>query len=494
MYEAKVSTRSIVPFTELVGADTVRAVQREAETIRGMLGQRVIWNINSTATGGGVAEMLRSLLRYARGAGVDVRWLVLEGSPTFFRVTKRVHNALHASAGDGSPLGPDQVGFYERVMRENVIALDTLIRPRDVVIRHDPQTAGLVPHLQRRGAHVVWRCHIGFEGYDEEVERGWNFLRPYLEDVHLAVFSREAYAPPWLKGKRVVVLPPNIDPFSAKNQPMSEPTVRAILAHTGLIQGPPGPGDCVFTRDDGTSGRVDCRAEVVRLGPAPTWETPLVVQVSRWDAIKDPIGVLRGFVDVVEPEAPGDAELVLAGPDVQSVADDPEGQAVFAALECVWRALPDSLRKTVHLALLPMQDNEENAAIVNALQRHAMVSVQKSLYEGFGLTVTEAMWKHRPVVASAVGGIQDQIRDGVDGLLVHDPTNVDEFGALLKRLLSDDALARRIGDAGYERVKSNYLVISALLRWSELLREVLDHEGAVEWGPTMPVERMAVHK
>jgi trehalose synthase len=232
----------------------------------------------------------------------------------------------------------------------------------------------------------------------------------------------------------------------------------------------------VFTRDDGTVGRVDRRAEVHRVGPAPSWETPLVVQVSRWDAMKDPLGVLRGFVENVEPDAPDNAELVLAGPEVGTVADDPESQALFADVERTWRALPDSLRKTVHLVLLPMQDVEENAAIVNALQRHAVVIVQKSLYEGFGLTVTEAMWKRRPVVASAVGGIQDQIRHGVDGLLVQDPTDVTEFGQAVMGLLSNEPLMRRLADAGYERVKTNYLAVTALLRWAGLVRTITDQE------------------
>src|SRR5262249_26074514 len=156
----------------------------------------------------------------------------------------------------------------------------------------------------------------------------------------------------------------------------------------------------------------------------------------------DPLGVLEGFARLVEPEAPRGAELVLAGPSVLGVADDPEGPQVFRDVEQAWRGLHDALRGSIHLAQLPMQDSEENAAIVNALQRHAAVVVQKSLREGFGLTVTEALWKRRPVVASAIGGIQDQIRDGVDGLLVGDPTDLGSFASALRRVLADEALAR----------------------------------------------------
>jgi trehalose synthase len=471
MQEVKVTAGPIEPFSELVGKARVESVQRLAATIRANLGARAIWNVNSTAAGGGVAEMLRPILRYARGLGVDVRWLVIEGPPAFFALTKRIHNALHDSPG--SPLGPQETALYERVMRDNIVALDALVRPNDIVICHDPQTAGLVPHLLKRGAMVAWRCHIGHESHTEEVDRGWGFLRKYLESVPLAVFSRGAYAPEWLPRKRAIVVPPNIDPFSVKNEPMSEETVCAILAQVGLVDAPMAPQLATFTREDGSVGRVDHEAEVIRVGRPPLWDTPLVVQVSRWDAMKDPLGVLAGFTRLVESEAPRNAELVIAGPAVRAVADDPEGVEVFQAVEQAFRELPHALRRSVHLALLPMTDIEENAAVVNALQRHAAVIVQKSLKEGFGLTVTEAMWKKRPVVASAVGGIQDQIRDGQDGVLLRNPRDLEEFAEAMKRLLSDEALASRIGRAGYERVRDNYLALSALERWGELVQQIL---------------------
>jgi trehalose synthase len=470
--EVSITARPIDSFARLVGSGPVEQVKRESEALRRLLGPHAVWNINSTAYGGGVAEMLRSLLRYARALGIDVRWACIEAPPEFFRVTKRLHNSLHGSVGDGSPLGPVEAALYERVLHENALALDALVRPGDVVICHDPQTAGLVPHLRRKGAMVVWRCHIGHEGPCPECDVGWAFLKPYLQDVAFTVFSRAAYVPAWVHGRQAVVLPPNIDPFSAKNQAMDERAMRAILAEVGLIAGAGDPGAAVFVRDDGTLGRVDRRAEVHRLGPAPSADTPLVVQVSRWDAMKDPIGVLHGFVRLVDPCPPREAELVLAGPSAGAVADDPEAAQVFADLEKAWRALPDAQQGRVHLAMLPMQDREENAAIVNALQRHAAVVVQKSLYEGFGLTVTEAMWKRRAVVASAVGGIQDQIRDGVDGFLVHDPRDLAEFATLLERVLDDESLARRAGDAAHEHVRDNYLSLGALSRWAELLRSL----------------------
>lgn len=469
MFEVLVPARSVEPFAEIVGVDRIRALERLAADLRATVGEREIWNVNTAASGGGVAEMLRSFLRYSRGLGVDVRWLVFQGPPDFFRVTKRVHNALHGARGDGSPMGPEQAALYDRVTRENAVAIDALVRPGDLVICHDPQTAGLVPHLLARGVSVVWRCHIGHERHEAEVDRAWGFLRPYIEDVPLAVFSRAAYAPAWLRRTRVLEIPPTIDPFSAKNRAMDAATRRAILATVGLVDSAPGPAAPAFVRDDGSQSRVVHGASVVRAGRPPSLETPLVVQVSRWDAIKDPRGVLDGFVRFRGANSAGRAELVLAGPDVKAVADDPEGARVFADLQDAWLMLPAALRDSVHLAMLPMDDEEENAAIVNALQRHAAVIVQKSLQEGFGLTVTEAMWKRRPVIASAVGGIQDQIRDGIDGALVHNPSDLDEFAGLLTAILGSEDLAHRLGNAAYDRVRDRYLSTNALEHWAALL-------------------------
>jgi trehalose synthase len=473
MIDVNVPARSMERFADLVPRERLAGLEQMAAEVRRLLGPRAVWHINSTAAGGGVAEMLRSLLRYARGLGVQTRWLVVEGPPEFFRITKRLHNALHDAVGDGSPLGPEEAQIYERVLHDNAVALDAFVREGDVVICHDPQTAGLIPRLMQRGALVAWRCHIGHEQRGVEVDRGWDFLRKYIEAVPVGVFSRSAYAPPWLPNTRTTVLRPTIDPFSAKNRAVDEATARAILYDVGLVGGERGAGVSTFVRDDESVGRIDRRAEVLRLGPAPAWETPLVVQVSRWDRMKDPQGVLEGFVHHVVGSCARNAELVLAGPSVRSVADDPEGAQVLAEVESAWRALPDSLRQRAQLAQLPMDDGEENAAIVNALQRHATIIVQKSVREGFGLTVTEAMWKGRPVVASAVGGIKDQIENGVDGLLLADPHDLAGFGAAITRLLEDDALAQRLGEVGRRRVLESSLSVASLEHWAKLVRSLL---------------------
>jgi trehalose synthase len=437
-----------------------------------VLAGRTWWNVNSTAQGGGVAEMLRVILPYVRGAGIETRWLVIEGSPEFFRVTKRVHHALHGSAGEGTPLGPDERETYEAVLRGNAAELQALVKPGDVVLLHDPQTAGLVPPLAAAGATVIWRCHVGADVANGEVGHGWAFLAPYLDDAAATVFSRDAYIPEGFDRDRTAVIAPSIDAFDPKNQELAPAAMRAILVQAGLVAGPAGDGEPTFRREDGSAGRVTREASVVRHGAAPSWETPLVVQVSRWDPLKDPAGVLRGFVAMVEETPSLDAALVLAGPDVTAVADDPEGADVFAELVALWERLPEASRARVYLANLPMADVDENAAIVNALQRHAAVVVQKSLREGFGLTVTEAMWKGRPVVASAVGGIQDQIVDGEHGLLLADPTDLAAYGAAVRRLLTNRAEAKRLGDAGHRRVREQYLGVRHLMQYVDLLERL----------------------
>lgn len=470
--EVRVPVQSIARYEELLDpADYARqleAVSGAAERLRG----RVVWHVNSTARGGGVAEMMGPLIGCARGLGVDARWLVVAGTPEFFLVTKRLHNLLHGSPGDGGPLGPSERDLYERVLRANAVELEALVRGGDIVVLHDPQTAGLIPAMRRTGAIVVWRSHIGNDDEgDPDVRTGWGFLEPYLREAHATVFSREAFVPDCCDAGRSRIIRPSIDPFSPKNQDLPEDVVRAILVHVGLVEGPAGPAAPVFRRDDGSPGRVDRGVDIIRVGRGPGWDAPLVVQASRWDRLKDHIGVMRGFARL-DPAQLGDARLVLAGPAVSGVADDPEGPAVLAEVAAAWRALPHERRRRVKIAALPMVDVHENAAILNALQRHATVIVQKSLREGFGLTVTEAMWKARPVLASDVGGIRDQIDDGRDGVLLPDPADLDGFADALGRLLADPAGARRLGDAARERVRRDFLGLRHLADYAELMEEV----------------------
>jgi trehalose synthase len=469
MHEVHVPAESIDRYIAVVGEEEVNAARAVLDRARKRLEGRVLWNINSTAVGGGVVEILATFLPYLRGSDIDARWLVIDGNPDFFHITKRLHHALHGSPGDGSPLGPEQRAIYEEALRENARELSGLVRERDVVILHDPQTAGLAPELVRAGAVVIWRCHVGNDEPNDQVDLGWDFIDPYLVDVPALIFTREQYVPECCNHGRSVIIPPTIDPFSPKNQDLDAVTVSAILVHTGILEGPPGDAHPIFHRADGSPERVDRMADVLRLGRAPNVKTPLVVQVSRWDPLKDPIGVMDGFARLLDDNRAKDADLVLAGPNVTAVADDPEGAQTLNQVMERWRGLPHGHRARIHLVSLPMADPEENGAIVNALQRHAAVVVQKSLKEGFGLTVTEAMWKARPVVASAVGGIQEQIEDGVNGLLLHDPTDLAMFGTLIERLLADRPYAESLGAAARQRVRNDYLGIRQLTWHADLL-------------------------
>ena len=436
------------------------------ERARALLEGRVVWCINSTARGGGVAEMLASLLAYTRGAGVDTRWAVIGAPPEFFVLTKRIHNRLHGAEGDGGPLGREERELYDRVLAAHHRRLEELVKPGDVVLVHDPQPAGLIQPLRDLGARVVWRLHVGIDEPNDLVEQAVSFLRPDVERAEQWVFSRDAFVWDGLDRERCHIIPPSIDVFSPKNQDLPDANVAAILAAAGITtDGAGGPAE--FEREDGSTGRVERAADMLEERPLAPGER-FVLQVSRWDRLKDHVGVLRGFAEHVDG-----AHLVLAGPATEAVADDPEGAEALKEVEDVWRALPGDVRERVHLARLPMTDRQENAAMVNALQRAATIVVQKSLAEGFGLTVAEGMWKGRPMVASAVGGIQDQVVEGETGFLVRDAHDLEGFGRAVQRLLDDHALAERLGENGRQRVIDEFLETRHLRQWVDLIEALI---------------------
>ena len=437
---------------------------------------RVIWNVNSTAKGGGVVEMLRPLLGYCRGAGVDARWVVIPGEPDFFVITKRIHNRLHGFDGDGGPLGGAEHEVYERTLAASARQLVELVHPQDIVILHDPQTAGLAAAVRETGATVMWRCHVGLDVANDNARDAWAFLRGYVSAAHVFVFSRAGFAWEGLPRDRISVIRPSIDAFAPKNAEQTPEQSRAIMATAGVL------ADDVdayptFTRSDGTPGRVERRAEMLEEEPLSA-EVPVVMQVSRWDQLKDPLGVLFAFAEHVPSRAA--AHLMLVGPSTAAVADDPEGAQVLDSVRTAWHDLPSPVRRRIHLCSLPMEDIEENAAIVNALQRHARVVVQKSLAEGFGLTVSEAMWKRRPVVGSRIGGIRDQIEDGRSGLLLSDPRDLEQAGMAITGLLDDSERAQRIGIAAQLRVQQQFLGPHHLGRYFEVIQRVTSqraHDG-----------------
>ncbi len=465
--EVPIPAMSPERFRAVLG-DRYAEVDQAIATARELLSGRVIWHINSTARGGGVAEMLHSLLAYARGAGADVRWMTISGNPDFFKVTKRIHNHLHESPGDGGPLGPEERKIYETALIEAADELAQLVKPGDIVYIHDPQPAGLVPHVKTRDLNVVWRCHIGVDSPGELARGAWDFLRPDVADADAYIFSRERFIWDGLDRDRVWIVPPSIDAFSPKNQDLDPEAVKSILALTGIESGDHF-SRALFHHFDGSTARVGRAAQLDQDGPVPQG-APLITQVSRWDRLKDPVGVLRCFAEYCQADG---AHLLLAGPSVAEVSDDPEGAEVLAEVRERRSALPAERRARVHLASLPMDDVEENAAMVNAIQRRSAVILQKSLAEGFGLTVAEGMWKAKPLVASRVGGIQDQIEDGVSGVLIDDPTDLEAVARAVDGFISDPARAAEVGAAARERVLEHYLGTRHLTQYMTLIEGML---------------------
>jgi trehalose synthase len=455
-------------FEALLG-DRYEEVDEAIDASRRLLRGRVVWHVNSTARGGGVAELLQSLLAYARGAGVDVRWMTISGNPEFFRVTKRIHNHLHESRGDGGPLGPAEREAYEAALAEAAAELVDLVDPGDIVYIHDPQPAGLVPHIVAADVRVIWRCHIGVDNPGPIARAAWDFMRPYVADADAYVFSRERFVWEGLDEDRTWIVPPSIDAFSPKNEDLDPEAVRAIVTAIGLEDTDADSSHALFQRFDGTEARVTRQADLVQDQPVPD-DAPLVSQVSRWDQLKDPVGVLRSFAEYLEADT---AHLLLAGPSVAGVSDDPEGAEVLSEVTSRRWDLPAEKRARVHLASLPMDDVEENAAMVNAIQRRSDVVVQKSLAEGFGLTVAEAMWKARPMVASRVGGIQDQIEDGVSGVLIDDPTDLEAVARAVDGFIADPARAAEVGKAARQRVLEHFLGTRSLVQYMQLIEKLL---------------------
>ena len=336
-------------------------------------------------------------------------------------------------------------------------ALEGRIHRGDIVFLHDPQTAGLARHLIEYGVRVAWRCHVGADRSNAQTEEAWAFLAPYLAECHTFIFSHAAFVPPFLAGKDVWIIEPSIDPLAAKNRPLPRARVMSLLEGIGLLSGP---------------GNSHSPAVVGTLAPfAP--DDSLVVQVSRWDRLKDMAGVMRGFADHVAGR--DNVRLALVGPAVEAVEDDPEGDRVLAECIDLWSSLPARAHNVIRLVCLPMADPVANALMVNVVQRHASVVVQKSLQEGFGLTVTEAMWKSRPVVASAVGGIVGQIPPGT-GILLQDPSDLDTFGETLATLLADPAEMASMGRRARRHVRQHFLSDRHLIDYARLLAHMTGPE------------------
>ncbi len=431
-----VRSQPVLPaFLRLIGPGRAVRLRKAADKIRRRLDGGILWHINSTPAGGGVAEMLQTLLPVYHELGIDARWAVIGGDDDFFAITKRLGLALYGSDGDDGPLGAFERRRYLRSLEPVADALLAAVGPRDSVILHDHQTAGLVPQLAGRVDGVYWRCHVGVDAPTAVSERGWDFIAPLLDACDSLIFSVPGHVPARLADRPVTILPPFISPFSHKNRALSDGITKAALASCGL------------------DGEIPAHmpVQVVADGPREP-DLPLITQVSRWDRLKDMTGVL----DAVTAYVP-DAHLALVGPDPAAITDDIEQHLWYTQCLERWKDLPLTRRRRVSLICLPMTDPAQNATLVNAAQRASDVVVQKSLAEGFGLTVAEAMWKRRVVVGSAVGGIRTQITDGDDGYLLADPADLAGLGQIIRAALRDERRSIEIGARAHDRVHRDFL-------------------------------------
>lgn len=467
-------------------SQAVHELREEARITAPLLKGRTVWMVNSTAQGGGVAEMLPKMISMLRELGVDVRWEVIGSQrPEFFVLTKRLHNLIH---GAGDPeLSSDDRDLYEAVSRTNAQQLETLVEPQDLLVIHDPQPLGAGALVKEAvGLPAIWRCHIGLDDRTRETCAAWKFLEPWALKFDHAVFSAPEYIPDFLTGNAHVIHPA-IDPLSHKNRELSPHKLQGILCNSALaIEHEP-----VLTPPFEFPAR--------RLSPSGEWlpavqaaalgllYRPSIVQISRWDRLKGYGPLLEGFVRLkafVERSDLSDLHrrrlqilrLILGGPDPKSVADDPEGRQVIEELSRQVLALPEKIQKDVALISLPMESRKENALMVNALQRCATIVAQNSIQEGFGLTVTEAMWKRTPVLGSSACGIRQQIRDGIDGRLVRDPEDPEEIARALDEMLEDRMARDHYASNAQRRVHAQFLIFSQLREWLRLFAGIVQRE------------------
>jgi len=397
----------IEEYIPLVGQSIIDDLKLLGEKLKG----KVIQHINSTPVGGGVAEILSRMVPMLMELGVDSKWDVIKGGEQFFETTKKFHNALH---GRTPEITQRDFEIFMETSEENIKGVNTY---GDVVFVHDLQPIALI---KKKAANKwLWRCHIDVSNPNERV---WDFLMDFLVQYDSAVFSAPAFSRKL--PIRQFLISPSIDPLGEKNKELPQETIDAILKKYGIQK-----------------------------------DKPIITQISRFDRLKDPLGVIEAYLQVKRYI---DCQLVLAGGTAE---DDPEGPKVLD--EVKEKAKTD---KDIHILLLPHNDIE-----VNALQRAADVIVQKSIKEGFGLTVAEALWKAKPVVASNVGGIPLQIKHKYSGLLCH---SIEGASFAIKQLLSSPAYAKKLGENGREHIKNNFL-ITRHLREYMLLFLSLYHPGDV---------------
>jgi trehalose synthase len=470
-------------------SSAVQALRAAARLLVPKLKGRTVWMLNSTAQGGGVAEMMPRLVGMLRDVGVKTEWLVMGSSdPAFFKLTKRLHNLIHDFGRPG--FSAREKAVYRAASREAAAALAGLVAPEDILVVHDPQPLGAGAEIKRRiGLRSIWRCHIGLDRRTRATDAAWEFLRPHAQTYDQAVFSAAEYIPPYLVGKASVVHPA-IDPLGHKNRELSAHKLVGILCNAGLMKGL----HPVLTPD--------WEHRVLRLNSdgrfLPTHEgdgvglmfRPVVTQVSRWDRLKGWMPLLEGFLRLKrrygrKKGASGRrrhrieiARLVLAGPDPAAIQDDPEGQEVLDSLCRSFCRLKPEEQEAVAVLSLPMASGKQNHLMVNVLQRCSTLVVQNSLQEGFGLTATEAMWKRVPVLGSSACGLRLQIRDRIDGRLTGNPQDPDEIADALDEMLANPLQRELYGRNAQRRVYDRFLVFTQVESWLQRLADAASKPGS----------------
>ncbi len=442
-----------------------------------------IWMINSTATGGGVAEMLPSQMRIIRRLGVNIEWLVIEADDHhFFDLTKRIHNAIHG-AGNGQFTEEDRT-IFEHVNSLNLKSALEHIKDGDLVVIHDPQPMPLAKMIRaERKVKLVWRCHIGLEEHNDITRAVWKFLMPYLDHYDHYVFSLPSYVPEQIK-KNSTIIPPAIDPLSHKNRTLWMAKCVGILQQSGITNThrpllyPYYKHQVRRVMPDGSFDTVNNQSDL------EITYRPVVLQISRWDRLKGFKELMNAFILMKERnEAKNDKSLVtykrikytrliFGGPDPAFVSDDPEGMEVLNELIEQYKSVSPELQEDIAILLLPLDNPKENALIVNALQRSASFVVQNSIQEGFGLTATEAMWKQRPVLVSGAAGLRYQVKHNVNGQINPDPTDIDALADMLETMLNSPKERDKWGFNARNRVIDKFTLFSQINSWLGLLAQI----------------------
>jgi trehalose synthase len=466
----------------------VSELKEKAGVLVPSLKDRTIWMINSTAQGGGVAEMLPKLISLCCDLGLDVRWAVIGADQKeFFSLTKNIHNLIHDSGQIN--LGQTEREIYESVNRKNADALKPHLKPGDILIVHDPQPMALGHMLKAEmDIHAIWRCHIGVAADTDRTRHAWEFLAPYSDRYEQTVFTATEYVPGYLHEK-FRIIHPAIDPMNHKNRDLEPVKMTGIMCNSRLARAhqpvltPPFDHPVRRMETDGSF------APAINAHEIGLMYRPIVTQVSRWDRLKGFLPLLQGFVEMkrrarerLESEWESDrhkrrmdiVRLVLAGPDPDSIQDDPEGVEVLEELKGVYTSLSEPVQRDIAILALPMASRKENALIVNVLQRASSLVVQNSLQEGFGLTATEAMWKRKPVLTSDATGLREQIDDDVDGCINQHVEDVDGMADGLESILQSPMHRERLAKNAQRKVYGKFLVFTQVAAWLQTLRDVVE--------------------